>query len=333
MIKSSYKNVPVTHFPEKNGPKTEGKPVHKEEEREDKSQELSGLTERQTKIMGVVDSIQLAQWDPRKLPKSFFVVFEGKRRTGKSTMCKWLLQYYKNNFSLAWCMTMTKASYYWQEFVGSDFTFGGWAPNAIAKLIERNDKIIKEFGEDSDTTYKLASTLIILDDVISANIHKDPTLIRLAVEGRHHMISVVLLTQDTKAISPCIRDNADVAIIFNMKTDRNKEAVWRDFMNDVPKDIGYGLISKHCVEHDSLVCVQTNLNADIQRNYFISVGDKTQLDDPDYALGDEKQQALVVGERIHRKNEMKMKAKGLQPSENDDTMLYTVDKILRRKYN
>lgn len=318
-IRSTYHGLPVTH--EREG----GKHIVDPE---------SGkfyTTERQRHIAEVVDSIKLEEWDPKTLPKNFFVVFQGKRRTGKSTMCKWLLQFYKDSFSLVWCMTMTKSSGYWQQMVGSEFTFDGWYPNAISRLIDRNDSIVKKYGEESETTYKLASTLIILDDVISANIHDDPTLVRLAVEGRHHIISVVLLTQDPKAIGPKVRDNTDATIVFNMKTERNKESIWRDYMQDVPKDVGYALLNKHCVEHDSLVCVQTNLNSEMKKNFFVSTGDKTQLRDPNYCLGDRIQKQMVLAEREAKEKDRKMKEKGTQPKENDDTKSFTIDKILRGK--
>lgn len=247
----------------------------------------------------------LEEWDPATLPEHFFLVLEGKRRTGKSTFAKWLLQFYTDKFSLVWCMTKTKASGYWQEFVGEAFTFDNWYPNAIERLVDRNDKIIKEFGEDSKEAKKLGSVLLILDDVVSANIFNDPMFIKLAVEGRHHLISVILATQDPKAICPKIRDNADVAVIFNQKTFRNKESIWSDFMNDVPKNVGFSIITKFCVEHSGLVCIQTNLNSDIRKNYMKTTSDKTKLFNPNYMLGGLDQRRIVAEERRIKELEAK----------------------------
>ena len=53
---------------------------------------------------------QLEEWDPRELPNGFFVVLEGKRRTGKSTFSKWLLQCYQVTFSLVWVMSQKAVS-------------------------------------------------------------------------------------------------------------------------------------------------------------------------------------------------------------------------------
>jgi hypothetical protein len=240
---------------------------------------------------------ELEEWDPRQLPQGFFLVLEGKRRTGKSTFAKWLLQWYQDRFSLVWVMSQTAASGYWQEFVGSKFVFSGYDSNGIKKLIERNDKIIEKWGEESKEALVTGSALIILDDCISPQIFQDPWFIKLAVEGRHHLLNVIFVTQDPKTICPKVRDNADVAVIFNQKTFRNKESIWHDFMNDVGKDEALALLAKNCEEHNALVCVQTNLNGDIKKNFFKSTGNKTILQDPHYILGGPTQKRLILEER------------------------------------
>ena len=82
-------------------------------------------------------------------------------------------------------MTNTKSSGYWQEFVGDAFTFPGWQPGAVARLIERNKAIVQEYGYDSETTKRLASSLIILDDVVASKIHDDPMFKKLATVLTH----------------------------------------------------------------------------------------------------------------------------------------------------
>lgn len=227
----------------------------------------------------------IEEWDPRSLPDGFFVVLEGKRRTGKTTYAKWMLQWYQHKFNLVWVMSQTSLSGFWQRVVGDDFVFPKWNPAAIQSLIDRNDKIIAHFGEDSDETRKRASALIILDDCITNDIWNSDILKRLAVEGRHHHISVLFLTQDPKTIRPLIRDNTDVAIIFNQKTYRNKESMWMDFINDVDRKTAMALMRAYCNNHDALVCVQTNLTPEIRRNFFKSTGDKRVLRNPHYTLG------------------------------------------------
>lgn len=281
-------------------------------------------------------NLTLQEWDPRTLPEHFFLTLEGKRRTGKSTFAKWLLQYYQDKFSLVWCMTLTKASGYWQEFVGDKFTFDNWNPLAVEKLIQRGDHFIKQFGEDSPEANKLGSSLLILDDVISAKIHNDPTFNRLATEGRHHLISVILMTQDPHAISPKVRDNSDLAVIFNLKTFRNKESIWKDFMNDIDKETAQVLLAKYAINHDALVCVQTNLDGKISKNFFKSTGDKSKLKDPEYLLGSVPQKVMVMKEREERAAKKKKiiedRAQRGEPKPNDAEK-FTIENILKSTQN
>lgn len=152
-------------------------------------------------------------------------------------------------------MSQTALSGYWQEFVGSQFVFDHWDEGAIAKLLQRQDAIVQKHGEDSEIAKKTGAVLLILDDCITKQIHRSDIFIKLAVEGRHHLISLIFITQDPKTICPAIRDNADVSVVFNQKTFRNKESMWHDFMNDVDKNTAFGILAKYAVNHDALVCI------------------------------------------------------------------------------
>jgi hypothetical protein len=300
------------------------------------SQIMSRKRQRTEELMRSLPT--LTEWDPTGLPNGFFVVMEGKRRTGKSTFTKWLLQWYQKRFSLVWVMSQTSKSGYWQEFVGNAFVFDSYRADALAKLMTRNDKIIAKYGEDSEITLKTASTLIIFDDCITKDIFLDDLFIRLAVEGRHHCISVIFITQDPKAVCPKVRDNCDVSVVFNQKTFRNKESMWHDFMNDVDKDTALALLSKHAIDHNALVCIQTNLDGVITKNFQVSTGDKTKLQDPHYMLGGPEQVNIILKEREAAKAkkrisklEEKSDTRPMQDKVDSDAKAssYTVDKILK----
>jgi hypothetical protein len=286
---------------------------------------------------------QLEEWDPLSLPENFFLALEGKRRTGKTTFAKWLLQYYQNRFQLVWVMTRTRSSGFWQKMVGSDFTFSDYNPAAISRIVKRNDAIIEKYGTDSPLTKLKASTLIILDDVISAKIHDDPMFTLMACEGRHHKLSIILMTQDPKAIGPKVRDNADVAVVFNQKTFRNKESCWHDFMNDVDKLTAFALLGQYAAGHCAVVCNQTNLTGEIRRNFYKTTGDKTKLDDPEYILGGVGQRTIVLKERKEKENlrpikemtelaEIKeLQRSGVQFAMDQDPAKFTVEEVRRPK--
>lgn len=341
-IKVEVKKEPVREFQYKSKASKRKNP-EEEEKGKDEMTEVTGgdpiLSRKRQKMIALERSLpELQEWDPTTLPNGFFMVLEGKRRTGKSTFTKWLLQWYQRKFSLVWVMSQTAASGYWQEFVGNAFVFDGYRADALAKLMARNDKIISKHGEESEITLKTASTLIIFDDCITKDILNDDLFIRLAVEGRHHCISVIFITQDPKAVGPKVRDNCDVAVVFNQKTFRNKESMWHDFMNDVDKDTAFALLSKHATYHNALVCVQTNLDGVITKNFFVSTGDKTKLQDPHYMLGGPEQVRIIIKEREDAKAkkriaklEEKADSRPMHDRVDSDAKAssYTVEKILK----
>ena len=278
-----------------------------------------------TMVMDPIASLpELEEWDPSKLPVGFFMVLEGKRRTGKSTFLKWFLQWYQHKFSLVWVMSQTAHSGYWQPFVGNKFVFPGWNPTAVENLIKRNMEIVAQHGEDSPIAHEIGHSLIILDDCITQEI----------------FTSDIFISQDQKTVCPKVRDNADVAVVFNQKTFRNKESIWHDFMNDVDKKTAQALLARYAVNHDALVCEQTNLDGTITKNFFKSTGDKTKLQNPNYMLGGPTQKELIAKERAEKKEaakvaRLKEAADKRPPSEKaEDSQKaknFTVEKLERPK--
>lgn len=57
------------------------------------------------------------------------------------------------------------------------------------------------------------------------NLREKGIVERLAVKGRHRMISVMLLTQYYKSISPMIRTNNNLSIFFNLGNSQENEKV------------------------------------------------------------------------------------------------------------
>ena len=78
-------------------------------------------------------------------------------------------------------------------------------------------------------------------------------------------------------------------------------------MNDTDKQTAFALLSNYAIEHDALVCIQTNLNGQIQRNFKKTTGDKTQLADPKYMLGGPTQKEIIRKEREVSKQASKIK--------------------------
>jgi hypothetical protein len=262
------------------------------------------------------EPVSLKEWNPEskdhQLPPHFFIVLEGSRRIGKSIFLKWLLYYYRDAFDLAIVITETSFNGFWQPIVGNKWVHHGWKPLLVQLLLQsQEEELRKEIY--SNGRYKKRRVLLILDDIIGdkAHIHEDTMLNTLAVEGRHSGISVALTTQDAKAINPTLRNNADVAIIFQQKNWRAKEAIWRDFINLFPnRKSAEEVMMKYTMDHDCIVVENCKLSQEPVKLYFHVAGKKTFDESkinpkgekgdsrcPPYTLGSAEQKRLAQTEK------------------------------------
>ena len=140
---------------------------------------------------------ELEEFDPTTLPHDFFVILEGRRRIGKTFFAKWLLSFYQGVHEIVIVMTKTSMNGFWQPIVGPSFVHQGWKPEIVTGLIERNRERVEKMGKEAEGN----KVLVILDDIISENIHDDKVIAQLAVEGRHYDIAVLIMTQKPKAVN------------------------------------------------------------------------------------------------------------------------------------
>jgi hypothetical protein len=253
----------------------------------------------------------LRQWDPQeeehRLPvdDGFFIIVEGSRRIGKSVFLKWLLQFYADEFDLAVVMTETPMTGFWQPIVGNKWVHYGYNPFLVMQLIEEQiaerQKVENASTFGDGPTPRARHVLLILDDIIGQKrIHYDDAIQKLATQGRHFYISVVLTTQDPKAISPQLRQNTDIAVIFQQKSFRAKESVYNDFLNKFRrKDEAVALMNRYTKNHDCIVVEMFKLDSNVTDMYFYlpeSVPfdkEADRINAPDYQIGCPEQKLLA----------------------------------------
>lgn len=246
---------------------------------------------------------KLSVWNVKQheLPEGFFVICEGSRRTGKSIFLKWLLYHYKDTFELAVVMSETPHNGFWQPIVSNQYVHNGWDPFLVEKLIDEQKKEIEK--EKKDKHFKARRVLVVLDDIVGdrRHIHEDSTLNRLAVEGRHFKIYICLTTQEPHAIGTALRNNCDLAVIFQQKSKRAKESVCNDFLSYKleHKWQAEDLLKTYTHDHDCIVVEMYNLGSQATDTYFHVPASMTYDEQkenvtvPDYQLGTPEQQRLA----------------------------------------
>lgn len=239
--------------------------------------------------------------EKNKLPEGFFLICEGARRSGKSEFLKWLLYHYKDDFQLALVCTETPQNGFWQPMIGNKWVHNGWDPFMVEKLLDEQRK--EKDREKHERNYKSRKVLLILDDIIGdrRHIHEDAVLNKLAVQGRHFNISICLTTQEPHAIGTALRNNCDMVVIFQQKSQRAKKSVCDDFLG-FKMDFEWqskDLLKTYTENHNCIIIKMWDLNKGPKQAYrflpetitWDKAKEKSRV--PEYQLGCREQKALA----------------------------------------
>lgn len=244
----------------------------------------------------------LEEFDRMDIPHNFLAIMIGRRRCGKSFFARWFLEPHQHTYDKVIVVTTTKMNQFWSKIVGAEFVHEGWAKGKIVvrKLFDHQKKQIAKRGgpdfmpEDDDHSYDPDNVLLIMDDIISENIHDDKTINELPVAGRHYNIAVMIMTQAPKKLGTEMRDNADLAVIFQQINDRCSESVTEDYLAT--------LRDKHAAI--SMLDAFTGDYAFIAARLFPQSNDKNERyrkgkasEVPDFTMGGPEQQAIIQREK------------------------------------
>ena len=232
----------------------------KDEQRDKKKKKGPVVTVRQVfnreGLLGnSIDYINPRVFDPSMIKDEATVVFFAKRRTGKSFALRWILEAKKASYPFLLVFTNTKMNNFWQQYIPDKFVHEGYQPQVLAKLLERQKKLVKKMEEDPELAKKVNPFVaLILDDCISQKeIKTCPFLRRVFTEGRHSKVAIFITTQYAKGIDTIARGNVDYAFIFFQIQLLQKESIARDFLGFMPQIQAFEVIDKFCQDRQALV--------------------------------------------------------------------------------
>lgn len=158
----------------------------------------------------------------------YTVVVLGKRRSGKTCFIKALCAMrLRPFFPRVVVFTKTKYSAEYAKFVPESQIIGDLDEDKLRALFE----IQKTFKEKSLAgSFKgNMNLLIIIDDCLSAGLKYQKLIDQVFFEGRHMGIFFIVTSQDIKGINPACHSNADLGVFFNVRSERDKEAMRTKF--------------------------------------------------------------------------------------------------------
>ncbi len=120
--------------------------------------------------------------------------------------------------------------------------------------------------------------VIILDDCIN-EAGKDPTLVKLATQGRHFGLCVMITDQHPQLLATAVRSNSDVCVIFNVHEEYALQTLAHNYTPQLDEKVAVRFLQQYCVKDDRtkeaqcLVIVNRYGNTLADRVFFLTAPD------------------------------------------------------------
>lgn len=245
--------------------------------------------------MDTVD--RLYDLDPTNdLPENFFIIMYGLRRSGKTTMLRymlWEMQELLEEYEIYLFSGTAEVSPEDYEYIPKKAKF----PNVkememdLQRLISKQKKRKKEKDE--------TKLLMIFDDVVSESVvrHSD-SLNFLAVGGRHINICVVILSQvvtGSGSVPPIVRTQADaIFVVANPRSELERKLLVEQYLTPSKLNEGHKraeiiMDSATAVQYRALVIMTNDSSARRLEEFLWLYGPVPEEIDEDFRLGTEEQ--------------------------------------------
>lgn len=159
----------------------------------------------------------------------------GKRRSGKTRFVLSMLgNYLRPFFPRVVVFTKTKCSGEYSKIIPEARIYEGFDEKKLRTLfsLQKKYKELRKQGKFKGNS----KLLIIIDDCLSDGFKYQKLVDEVFFEGRHLDICFIISSQDAKGINPACTGNADLAVTFNLRSERDKEAIRTKFCDFFKND-------------------------------------------------------------------------------------------------
>jgi len=192
---------------------------------------------------------EITAFDPRSIKENAFILIFARRRSGKSFAVQRLIYENRKNYDEVYLFSNTidlqpKSEY---GFIPDDHKYNKLDKEVIEDILETQQEQIQENLKKGGKKKKVDHILIILDDIISDStfLRRNSIIDKLAVQGRHSNISVIVLTQNftgQTGISPAMRKNSDYVMSFYQQNINDLKKLSEQYLSLVDTKTGIQLL-------------------------------------------------------------------------------------------
>ena len=161
-----------------------------------------------------------------------------KRATGKSFLTREIM-YQKKNIATSIAISRTeKLNSFYSEFIPDSYIYSEYSSDILSRIYERQSKMNEDNKrrEKDGKTKKDDGLMLIMDDCMSSKGTwlKDPNILELFFNGRHHHMSFILTMQYSVGIPPEMRSNFDYVFLLAEDTISNRKRLYEHYAGMFP---------------------------------------------------------------------------------------------------
>jgi hypothetical protein len=190
-----------------------------------------------------------------------------KRASGKSFLAREIM-FLKKNIATSIAISRTeKLNSFYSEFIPDSYIFSEYSSEILSKIYERqaymnedNKKRIKLGKEPKDD-----SLMLIMDDCMSSKGTwlKDPNILELFFNGRHHHISFILTMQYSLGIPPEMRSNFDYIFLLAEDIISNRKRLYDHYAGMFPSFDIFQQVFSDVTENFGIMVINNRIKSNV----------------------------------------------------------------------
>jgi hypothetical protein len=161
-----------------------------------------------------------------------------KRATGKSYLTREIMFHKRHTASIIAISRTEKLNSFYSEFIPDSYIYSEYTSDILNRIYERQSIINEDNKKRNKENRKLKddSLMLIMDDCMSSKGTwlKDPNILELFFNGRHHHISFILTMQYSVGIPPEMRSNFDYIFLLAEDTINNRKRLYEHYAGMFP---------------------------------------------------------------------------------------------------
>jgi hypothetical protein len=182
--------------------------------------------------------LQIKKFNINDMVDHCTIAMIAKRATGKSFLTREIMFKKRNIISAIAISRTEKLNSFYSEFIPDSYIYPEYSSDILTRIYERqtqmnedNKKRLKDGKKNKDD-----SIMLIMDDCMSSKGTwlKDPNILELFFNGRHHHISFILTMQYAVGIPPEMRSNFDYIFLLAEDVISNRKRLFEHYAGMFP---------------------------------------------------------------------------------------------------